>query len=504
MRLKYKFIWIIIFLIGLILRSSFVLHPVDTLSWRENDVATIAKNYYENNMDFFYPQVNWGGKGPDYAEMEFPVYPYLIALSYKLFGFHDIAGRIISLIFSLATLLVFFRLSKYLFEERTAIVISLFFAISPLLNIISDTIQPESVMFFFYVSSVYTFIRWLNNPNIKYFILVSFCTAFALLSKITAAHIGILFFVLILIQKKWRFFFKPSIILFGIISVIPSILWYNYSHHFYTQYGNSLGLSNEYAWIGTDFFTDPYFITGIIKNDLHFIWMITGPVIILLALFFSKIFKDENVKFAFYWLLAVYVFYIIACRTTADSWAYYYHLFSAPAAAILLGSSIVALFDKFIKNKAENAKMPLFLSRTLIPLLVICLIVFQLFYNFRSIIRNKPVAFRTSEYYSSIDKLSKIIPENSIILASGGICADEKGYPVAYNSSYFFYWLNKKGYNICVGEQSIENVKSFADKGAQYFIAEKSAINEKKGFEEELNQNFKAVFNENGIKVYKL
>jgi 4-amino-4-deoxy-L-arabinose transferase-like glycosyltransferase len=505
--IKSKYIWIIIFMLGFGLRSSYVFHPIDTISWRESDVASIAKNYYENGMDFFHPQINWGGTGPGFAEMEFPVYPYLIALSYKIFGFHEPAGRIISLIFSLAAMLVFFRLGKYLFEERTSKIVSLLFAISPLLNIVSDTIQPESVMFFFYIASVFTFLKWFENQSTKYFILAIFCIACSLLAKITAGHIGILFLLLILFQKNWKFLFTPKVLLFGFFGLVPAILWYRYSHNFYIQYGNSLGLSNEYAWIGFDFFTDPYFITGIIKNELHNIWMTTGPIILLLAISLTDITKKSYFRFAIFWLIAIFAFYIIASRTTADSWAYYYHIFSAPVSSILIGSSIVLLYDKYFRNlnlSIDFSKFRSLLNNSIVPLILSILIILQVAFTFRAIFKIKKGVFQSSEYYASVPKLSEIIPRNSIVLASGGICTDDKGYPVAFNSSYFFYWLNLKGFNICTAGQTLENVKSFADKGTRFFIAEKSALKQKEGFEETLNKNFLQVYNDEGLIVYKI
>ena len=505
---KLKYIWIIIFLVGLGLRSTYVLHPIDTLSWRESDEAAIAKNYYENHMHFFHPQINWGGTGPGFAEMEFPVYPYLIALSYKVFGFHESVGRIIALIFSLAAMLVFFRLSRLLFDKRTAIIVSFFFAISPLSIVVSDTIQPESIMFFFYVCAAYTFIRWLEDESYKNLLLTAFCTAFALLSKITAGHIGILFLLLILTKKNWKFLFNYRLILFGTLSLVPSMLWYNYSHQFYINYGNSLGLSNEYAWVGLDFFTDPSFFLGIIKNEIHYVWMSYGLVIVLLAIFLTTLVKTSNFKLAFFWIVAVFIFYVIASRTTSENWAYYYHIFSVPAASILLGISIAALYEKYfqyLKFEFVNlSNLVPFLTNMIVPLLLIVLLFLQIAYSFRSTYRKKNEVFQTSEYYLSRNKLSEIITNKPLILASGFICADSKGYPKAYNSSYFFYWLNKKGYNICIGEQTIENVKTFSEKGASYFIAEKSALKQKNGFEEELNKNYISLYNDDGLIVYKL
>ena len=96
------------------------------------------------------------------------------------------------------------------------------------------------------------------------------------------------------------------------------------------------------------------------------------------------------------------------------------------------------------------------------------------------------------------------IPHGSLILASGGICKDNKGYPVAYNASYFFYWLNMKGYNICTEDQSLENIISYKKKGVTFFIAEESSLQKKSGLEKQLEKSLKTVLKCNGIILFEL
>jgi hypothetical protein len=80
-----KIAWILVFILGLAVRSTELFHPIDRNEWRESDMASIARNYFRNGMDFSHPQIDWDGSGPGYTESEFPIYPYLLALSYKLF-----------------------------------------------------------------------------------------------------------------------------------------------------------------------------------------------------------------------------------------------------------------------------------------------------------------------------------------------------------------------------------------------------------------------------------
>ncbi len=67
---------------------------------------------------------------------------------------------------------------------------------------------------------------------------------------------------------------------------------------------------------------------------------------------------------------------------------------------------------------------------------------------------------------------------------------DADGYAVAYNASFMFYWLDRKGFNICTEEQSLEKMREFSARGARYFVAQKNLLSEKPGLENNLRQNF--------------
>ena len=507
---KYgRLIWVILFIVGASARSYDIVHPVDTELWREYDVSTIAKNFYQNHFDIFHPQIAWDGSGPGYTEAEFQVYSYLTAISYKIFGFWEPTGRVISFMFSLASMLVFFRLSKYLFYDKTAIAVSSFFALSPILLITANSIRPESVMFFLYLCSAYTFVRWINDGSKKYYLLAILFTALALLCKITAANIGGMFVFLIIFKKGWKFLLRPQVIIMGMLIVLPSILWYHYCHKFYVLYGNSLGVSNEYAWIGKDFFTSIHFIKGLLKIEILNVWTLPGFIIILLSLAFTKMIKNQNTLLAISWIFSVYIFYIIACRITAEDWAYYYHIFSIPAVSILLGISFIELYNKYkinlkFKENILTNRSLMIKSRAIIfsiLTLAFCFVISSFRYTFRLKNTNE---FQTSDFYACKDSLIKLIPPNSLLLASGAQRVSESGHSHAYNISYFFYWLHLKGYNISAEDQSIKNVLQFKAKGASFFLAEERLLKFAPGFEDALRKNFKPVFQSNGCILFDL
>jgi len=501
-----RLIWVIIFIVGFSVRCTDLFHPVDTESWREADDSTIALNFYKNGTNIFHPQIAWDGNGPGYTESEFQIYPYLMKISYKIFGFWEPTGRVISFLFSLATMLVFFRFSSYLLSLKSAMIASFFFALSPILTVISVAIRPESVMFFFYLCSAYTFIRWLDSQSKSYYWLAIFFTALALLSKITAGNIGILFLILILFKKGWKFLLKPKVLILGALSIIPSILWYSYGRQFYVLYGNSLGLSNEHSWIGWDFFTNRHFIINLIANELSNVWLTPGLLIVILALASTKLIKKESTFLVICWLAAVFFSYIITIRTTSQSWAYYYHIFSIPAASILLGTSVVELYEKYSPGLYFTRKIVMhraaIVKSSIIILFLLLFLSYYLVSAFNYQTKTKEAIFQTYEVYACKDSLKKLIPPQSLLLANGSYIKGAAGYPLAYNNSYLFYWLNCKGYNIGIEDLSIKNILLFKSRGCAFFLAETKFC--KPELKNELKKKFTPIFECNGNILFKL
>lgn len=44
-------------------------------------------------MNILYPKVDWRGNSPGYAEAEFQLYNFLVAILYSLFGLYEWLGR---------------------------------------------------------------------------------------------------------------------------------------------------------------------------------------------------------------------------------------------------------------------------------------------------------------------------------------------------------------------------------------------------------------------------
>src|SRR6266576_206689 len=105
---------------------------IDHWSWRQSDVATIARNLSENGFRFAYPQIDWAGDAPGYVGTEFPVLPFVAAICYKFFGVHEWIGRTEAVILFAASLPFFFLLVRDLLGATAATCALFFYSFAPL------------------------------------------------------------------------------------------------------------------------------------------------------------------------------------------------------------------------------------------------------------------------------------------------------------------------------------------------------------------------------------
>jgi 4-amino-4-deoxy-L-arabinose transferase-like glycosyltransferase len=543
-----------VFLLGAALQAVDLWRPVDGRvreAWRECDVAGIARNFYREGMNIWYPRVDWRGDGPGYAEMEFPVYPWLIAASYKTLGYHEILGRFIAYGFSLVTLVAVLALAARLLPTVGAVAAGVFFALSPLILRVANAIQPEAFMLCAYVCAVYAFIRWLDDrdagaPGVGWYLLAAVATALAILGKATAAHIGLLFIILLIQRRGWRSLFDPAVVGFAVIALLPGAIWYHHAHGFWVTYGNSLGVSNEDHWIGLDVLKKPGFTLGLVIAELYFVWMPTGLILGLFGWAMAP--QSPAAKVAVPWYAAILIFYVATIRTTAAPWALYYHIFSAAPAALLVGLGVaelaripwrrtdwriigvgtVAAVGVVAWMLARHVTFAFDGPRALLAVFLLCIVVFAMAPRRFPLVAAIAVPATAlllgrqviadvhprPEYaaWEAAEQFKPLIAPNAEILTSGGYCSNSVARRLATNLSEMFYWTDRKGFNVCVQQQSLAAVTAYAARGAQYFVAKDRFVGDptvpdppgEESFATQLADRFPVLARSNGWSLYDL
>lgn len=148
---------ILIIISGFLLRLINIGQPLfDVTKWRQTETAAIARNFYYNEMNIFYPQILWGGTTEGYVgETEFQLYTFVVALLYKIFSVHEYLGRLVSIFAFCGGAFFLYKLVRKYIGAQGAIIALLFYTFNPHIFFYSRAFMPESTMLFFSIALIY-------------------------------------------------------------------------------------------------------------------------------------------------------------------------------------------------------------------------------------------------------------------------------------------------------------------------------------------------------------
>lgn len=472
--MKKYYIYIILTL-ALSARLYHINFPVSGwTSWRQSDTAAIAKNFYENGLQIFYPQIDWRGNTEGYVESEFQIYPFTVALVDSIFGFSDMWGRILSVIFSLFTIYGIFLLTKKIISEKTAHWAAFIYAIIPLNIFYGRAFMPESLLLMCSVYGIYFFYRWTEDETTKYLIFSYIFITLAVLVKIPTLYLGLPLVYLSYNKFSKSFIIKWQLWLYAILLFIPVGLWYYHSHNLFLQ----TGLTFKIWEIGTDkwgnlnlllslnFYNDIFFKT-IAERHLTYAFFIP----FMIGLFLKR--ENKTERLFDWWIIAVLIFILIVAR--GNQLHEYYNLPFILPAIVFVAKAFTKYFDfTLLKSfKSKSAVAWLFMLFLIIGTIL-------------SFLRYE--RFMNSETYdSSIFRLAKSVKET--IQRDDLVIAVDDGNPIV------LYRCKRKGWNSYVEQIDSTFIKLRIDNGAKYLIGEDSYFNSEKKVKKlkYLLSNFKSI-----------
>ena len=219
--------------LGALLRLHGIHDPIlDHPNWRQGDTASIARNFATLNYNILYPQTNYDGPPPNYVELELQIVPFAAATLYKLFGVHEIFGRLITLAFSLGTIAVVGLFARWLFASTVAgVTAAFFYAIFPGSVYYGRTFTPDTAMVFFLTAALYVTTRLIVEDEL--FQQRSLARATALLTVAYLAKPVAVAGILAVIAALWERIragrtIRPTAI--AVLLAVPLIILWFYDH----------------------------------------------------------------------------------------------------------------------------------------------------------------------------------------------------------------------------------------------------------------------------------
>jgi len=467
----YRWGLILAALVGIIGRVAYVDRPLDhrlLASWREADYTQIARNFYRGDLNILYPQIDWRGDTPGYVEMEFPLVPWLGAVLDRLAGYHEALVRVPSSIAAVAALLLFIWLCRRVLPPTGALFAAAAYAVHPQLISLATSMQPESVMLLLSLLAMTLIWSWDERPRRATLFAAAATVAAAILVKSPAAYLGLVLGYVVIRKRGWQAFTDVSNYAAALVALAPPIAWYAWAAQFWVLYGNSLGVSNESHFIGPDMLFPPRFLAGILKMETR-VFGVTGWLLAAAALTSLQ----ARVRLALLWYGAVWVFYLLAARTSGDDWSFYYHSISVAPACLLAGAGVAALADgrvaagrsAWTKTRQRWAGL-LLAAMTLMVLMRGTILAIDFRDSKPSLLELRRCVLQFQPYVSATD----------LIVMRGGAAYDEYGHPVAYNASMAFAWMDRKGFNFAIEEQGAATLERIAARGGRFWIAHKDEL----------------------------
>lgn len=304
--------------------------------WRQADTASIARNFL-TDPNILFPRINWGGAGPGYVESEFPLYPWMVSLLYRIFGEYVWLGRAVALVASAVTLWLFWRLADRVLTRRATLFALAFFAVSPLFLRLSVAYMPEATTMTAYLGSLLLFDRWLTDHRWSTALSCGAVTALAGLLKPTALNVGILFVILLLVRRESRRLLSGQAVALAVIALVPVGAWLWHGAALHAEFGNTFGVisGGDNKFGGLKYWISPHFYLGTAKLETVWVYAIGALPLAVVGMIVALRRRGPWLVLAGF--LAIAVYFLAVARPAESAFGLQYHVFAVPYAALAVG-----------------------------------------------------------------------------------------------------------------------------------------------------------------------
>ncbi len=439
---------VIILLIGLLflVRLFHITDPPIEIAhnWRQTTSLMVARNFYQEDNNIFFPRLDDCGAKTGIVGMEFPILSYSIYGVSTIFGYDHWYGRLINLIIVSLGIWFFYRLVGLYFHPRTAMYAAIAFALSALFHY-ARKVLPDPMALSFIIIGLYYGIIYLRSGRWPY--LIGYFL-FALLGALVKIPFGVYLAVLIFpflqsrlpIAKKFYFGLVSSIILWAVFS------WYFiWNMHLSETYGLWYNSGRTFAEGFSEIISHPQETLAKFYFNAFHGFLFFGVCLLGLAISIWK--KQRKI-----WVLIALMIPLFAVYMIKSGYLFYHHgyyvLVMMPVMALLCGIAL-HFFRKPIA----------------IAIVSICAV--------ESIANQQHDFFIKEKEFTKLqleDVANKVSQPYDRVALSGTLNPNE------------FYFLNRKGWLLQKEELSVEKLLEIKAEGCKYFFSRKEFFNEELPF----------------------
>jgi 4-amino-4-deoxy-L-arabinose transferase-like glycosyltransferase len=386
------------------------------LGWRQADMLSVTRNFARHGYRLFWPQIDWGGAGPGYVEMEFPLLPWLGALLQRLFGPYELLPALLPLFASFGLVFAIAAVARRILGPAAAFWAGAFAAVSPMTAWYTATFIPDGTMVLSSVLGVLFLLRWAATQRLFDLVLSGAFTSLAVLLKPTALLVGLPLLDVFALAWGRTVPKRPAFWLYGALVLLPSCLWYAHAHGLYLEYGNTFGvLKGGYEKLSSlALLVNPVFWLRIAGRTA--LYLLTPAVAVLWAIGLARRPAGAAGRLFHVWTAGAFVYVVVVGRGNFEM--QHYQLPLLPPAAALAGAAFADLAGRLGRDRPARAvRFGAFL------LLVLTIFGATLVHGRRVIANTLADARRQRENGRAV---ARVTPPNSLILVTTGYGGSRK------------------------------------------------------------------------------
>lgn len=452
--------------LSLLLHLIYLNQPfVDAQNWRQADTAAIARNFYTEDFRLLYPRVDWRGTTEGYVESEFPLYPYLVAILYTIFGgVHEELGRFLAAVFFACSVLMLFKIAAKFYTRNIGYLSALLFTLMPINVFYGRTFMVESLMILCSMAMVYQFSEWLDRGGWVRFLLGVGWSALALLLKIPTLYMGLPLLFLAHHRFGKKMWGQWTLWVFAVLVLLPPILWYAHAYRLFLQTHLTFGIWNAYGYPkfgALSLRLDPAFYATLLERIFGVILTPIGGVLFLVGLLWPV---REGRTYVFHvWVLAVGIYIFIAAE--GNRALDYYQMPLVPPAVILMAKPLWAVLDGAVLQRTVVGHR---LSTPAAVGLFVALIAAFSFTYAQPLFKGYP---HTAYFAGQVEIGKQVDQWASRDIRIVVIDLDEnRRAPYRSQNPVLLYHCNRKGWQITPDEASPERIEALRAQGATVLV----------------------------------
>ncbi len=222
----------VMFLLATLIRLDEIKAPGHLLD-REYTSAIFARAFYFANNDAI---EDWQRDIAVIAKdqqpvLEPPVLDYLVSLVYRVMGREEIFfARYLTNAFWLIGGIFMFLIVRRLLSVDEAVVATTYYLFVPMGVIISRSFQPDSLMMMLFLISLYLLVSYFETPSTKHLLAAAILTGITLLLRPLVIFAIFCAFLALSIHRSqsWKKIIDLPLVIFGGVSLLPSVIYYGY------------------------------------------------------------------------------------------------------------------------------------------------------------------------------------------------------------------------------------------------------------------------------------